>query len=55
MNNIKLTSSRDFRLNLHKLQDMLTRQNGSDVSENLVYLIILKIFFFLIFSLVLII
>lgn len=34
MNNLKLTSSRDFRLNVNKLQDMLSKQNNSDVSKN---------------------
>lgn len=31
MNTIKLTASRDFRLNVQKLQDMLNKQNDSEV------------------------
>lgn len=34
MNNLKLTSSRDFRLNVNKLQDMLSKQNNSEVSKS---------------------
>ncbi|VVC36857.1 Hypothetical protein CINCED_3A015403 [Cinara cedri] len=33
INNLKLTSSRDFRLNVQKLQDMLSKQTDSDASD----------------------
>lgn len=36
MKNLKLTSSRDFRLNIQKLQEMIKKQNSSDVSKHLV-------------------
>lgn len=33
LHNIKLTSSRDFRLNVQKLQDMLKKKNDSEVKS----------------------
>uniref|UniRef100_A0A2S2Q7T6 Fanconi anemia group I n=1 Tax=Sipha flava TaxID=143950 RepID=A0A2S2Q7T6_9HEMI len=33
INNLKLTSSRDFRLNIQKVQDMISKQNESDESD----------------------
>lgn len=33
INSVKLTSSRDFRLNVQKLQDLLSKQNNSDVRK----------------------
>lgn len=32
INSLKLTSSRDFRLNIQKVQDMISKQNESEVS-----------------------
>jgi len=39
LNNLKLTATRDFRLNVQKVQDMLSKQNNSDVSRNKVKLL----------------
>lgn len=33
LNSIKLTATRDFRLNVQKVQDMLSKQNNSDESD----------------------
>lgn len=45
MNTLKLTASRDFRLNVQKLQDMLKKQDDLEVCIKLSILIIIYLFF----------